>query len=56
MIWGIGVAFPIEDFPTTFEAMKQDYISARGQFEDVDIEFCYDTAKKLTAIKFPCFP
>ncbi|MDY4562788.1 MAG: hypothetical protein SPD85_04175 [Candidatus Cryptobacteroides sp.] len=28
--------------------MKQDYISAGNEFEDVDIEFCYDTASFRT--------
>ena len=35
-------------FLGTFEAMKQDYISAGNEFEDVDIEFCYDTASFLS--------
>ena len=41
---GKTVEETIEDFLGTFEAMKQDYISAGNEFEDVDIEFCYDTA------------
>ena len=44
---GKTVEETIEDFLGTFEAMKQDYISAGNEFEDVDIEFCYDTASFL---------
>ena len=45
---GKTVEETIEDFLGTFEAMKQDYISAGNEFEDVDIEFCYDTASFLS--------
>ena len=45
---GKTVEETIEDFLGTFEAMKQDYIAAGGEFEDVDIEFCYDTASFRT--------
>ena len=45
---GKTVEETIEDFLGTFEAMKQDYISAGNEFEDVDIEFCYDTASFRT--------
>ena len=40
---GKTVEETIEDFLGTFEAMKQGYIAAGNKFEDVDIEFCYDT-------------
>ena len=45
---GKTVEETIEDFLGTFEAMKQDYIAAGNKFEDVDIEFCYDTASFLS--------
>ena len=45
---GKTVEETIEDFLETFEAMKQDYIAAGNKFEDVDIEFCYDTASFLS--------
>ena len=45
---GKTVEETIEDFLGTFEAMKQDYIAAGNEFEDVDIEFRYDTASFLS--------
>lgn len=45
---GKTVEETIADFLGTFEAMKQDYIAAGNKFEDVDIEFCYDTASFLS--------
>ena len=45
---GKTVEETIEDFLGTFEAMKQDYISAGNEFEDVDFDFRYDTASFLS--------
>lgn len=45
---GKTVEETIADFLGTFEAMKQDYIAAGNEFEDVDIEFYYDTASFLS--------
>ena len=45
---GKTVEETIEDFLGTFEAMKQDYIAAGNEFEDVEIEFRYDTASFLS--------
>ena len=45
---GKTVEETIEDFLGTFEAMKQDYISAGNEFEEVDFDFRYDTASFLS--------
>lgn len=38
----------ITDFLGVFEGMRQDYVAQGNEFEDVEFEFCYDTASFLS--------